>query len=54
MMESTFIEAPPINEIIKLFGLSVQRGISDFNLMILMQIDNAATRKLFDLPDFVL
>ena len=40
-MNESFIGAPPMNEEIKLFGHSVKE-IQDFNLLNLMQIDNAA------------
>ena len=39
-MNESFIGAPPMNEKIKLFGYSVQE-IQNFNLLILMQIENA-------------
>ena len=39
-MNELFIGAPPMNEKIKLFGDSFQ-DIQNFNLLILMQIENA-------------
>ena len=39
-MNESFIGAPPMNEKIEFFGHSVLE-ITDFNLLILMQIDNA-------------